>query len=299
MKKKIEDLYEEEDDQQNENDDNYNDSEELFNFERHLTLAEERDEDEQNCNEVDGQERQEHTNALEEFELLDVYVNDNQIQDFNEQLEVDSTPDSDQRKNSVSIDNVSNNLTQQSVASQVQLTKVSTAHINPKNAYIPSTPAAVQKIAKAFTTTQKTNKLSGAPSPKHSFTNLQQSEFPLTAGVQKNAKASTSAAQKAKGQSTAQSTAKRPCLTRIDWNNKIKRLNENTNNSAAVPTPVDRVEETFNAAIRDVLRNDGKPNEKPRTKFDSLGSYVADFLNDMPKDEANSKERRILSILEN
>lgn len=188
MKKKIEDLYEEEDDQQNENDDNYNDSEELFNFERHLTLAEERDEDEQNCNEVDGQERQEHTNALEEFELLDVYVNDNQIQDFNEQLEVDSTPDSDQRKNSVSIDNVSNNLTQQSVASQVQLTKVSTAHINPKNAYIPSTPAAVQKIAKAFTTTQKTNKLSGAPLPKHSFTNLQQSEFPLTAGVQKKRK---------------------------------------------------------------------------------------------------------------
>lgn len=99
---------------------------------------------------------------------------------------------------------------------------------------------------------------------------FQQLEFPLTASVQKNAKPSTAAAQKAKGQSTAQSTAKRPCLTRIDWNNKIKRLNENT---AAVPTPVDRVEETFNAAMRDILRNDGNPCEKPRTKFDSLGSY--------------------------
>lgn len=149
MKKKIEDIYEDEDDQQNENEDNYNDLEQLFNFERHLTLAEERDEDEQNINEVDGQEN---TDALEQFQLVGIYVNDDQIKDFNEQLEVDSTPDSDQRKNSVSIDNVFNNLTQQSVASQVQLTKVSTAHINPKKTNIPSTPAAVQKIAKAITT---------------------------------------------------------------------------------------------------------------------------------------------------
>lgn len=289
----MKDLSEDENDRLDGNDD-YNNVQHFFNSERQLTLAEERDEEERYFQQLDEQQ---HTEDLENVEIIDIDVADSQIREFNERLDIESTPDSDHRKNSECIKNIaeSNNLTQQSFPSQVQLTKVYTASFNPKNTDIPSTSATAQKIVKSFTTSQKTNKQSAVSLAKHSSINLEQLKFPsASAAVQKNAKAPTADAQKAKGQSTA----KRPCLTRIEWNNKIKRRDENINITAAVPTSVDRVEETFNAAIRDVLRNDGNASENTRTKFDSLGRYVAD-LNDMPKDEANTKERRILSILEN
>lgn len=73
-------------------------------------------------------------------------------------------------------------------------------------------------------------------------------------------------------------SAKRPCLSRVEWDSKIRKITDRKSKD----TIIENAEKTFNAAVREILNDDGK--QTPLNRFDVFGRYVAAVLNDMDKD---------------